>query len=458
VSGRELAPVSEPVQYSSLLKALLHNRHLQTHAAFTAEYEKIARRIDRGLIGSAPGREQLQRWLSGRVKTLPRPHHCRVLERMFPGHTAAELLAPYRPGAELGEHTVTVLPSAEGVVEQRERTQGKAGKVAGALGDLVAGTLWHGPDALEAALDRGTAGTGRLDFLDAEAERLGARVIKVTPANLLEETLLHLRSVKELLADRQPISAQQQLARIAAKLATVIGEILFVDNHFALARRWYVAARRAALEGGDRELADVALCGETYLPTYSGDPRGVLSFVEPRLDASQSPTPTPAVAWLWAFRAKAHAALADQRGFERSIVEARNVLDKCGPEQIRTGIFSFLPEKLEFYEAHGRVDLGDTGGAIRAAESALRRYDPTDTQEPALVKLEKASALMQIRELEEACQVALAAITEPVTYHGAPVVIRARQFDALLGPTSHANREWREQLAELRLPDPFTLT
>ncbi|HEY6738924.1 MAG TPA: hypothetical protein VI076_08745, partial [Actinopolymorphaceae bacterium] len=71
-------PSARPEPRPSLLKVLLRNRHLQTHAAFAAEYERTARRIDRSLIGTAPGREQLQRWLSGRLKTQPRPHHCRV--------------------------------------------------------------------------------------------------------------------------------------------------------------------------------------------------------------------------------------------------------------------------------------------------------------------------------------------------------------------------------------------
>lgn len=450
MSGQPLSSSGDRKPEPSLLKVLLQNRHLQTHAAFTAEYEKAARRIDRALIGSAPGREQLQRWLSGRVKTMPRPHHCRVLERMFPGHTAAELLAPYSPQSRKdGQGAPLRLAepgsSGNGDHDGRQSTSN----------ELLASAVWQGPDQLEAVLDKGSAGSGRLDYLESEAERLGARVVKVTPSLLLEETLLHLRSVRELLSERQPTPAQQRLARIGARLAIVVGEIMFNDNHFALARRWYVAARRAAGEAGDRELSDIALAGLTYLTTYSGDPRGVLALVGPRLESC--PAPSPAVAWLWAFRAKAYAALAERAQFERSIESARAVLDACRPERIRPGVFSFLPQKLDFYAAHGLVDLGDTEGALAATASALSRYDPTDTQEPALVRLEQASALAQNHEIAEACRIALDALTEPVTYHSAAVVIRARQFDALLGPTTRDNREWREYLADLRLPDPFVI-
>jgi hypothetical protein len=69
---------------ATLIKLLLAERHLQSHAAFCREYVTVAQRIDNALSSTAPGREQYQRWLSGRVKTKPHPDHCRVLERMFP--------------------------------------------------------------------------------------------------------------------------------------------------------------------------------------------------------------------------------------------------------------------------------------------------------------------------------------------------------------------------------------
>lgn len=78
----------------SRLKIVLRERHLQTHSAFCREYEKIATMIDPALVGSAPKRAQFHRWLSGELKGLPYPHHCRVLEEMLPGHTAIELFAP----------------------------------------------------------------------------------------------------------------------------------------------------------------------------------------------------------------------------------------------------------------------------------------------------------------------------------------------------------------------------
>jgi hypothetical protein len=73
------------------LKVLLQQRHWQTYRTFCAEYDKAAKQIDSSLVGLWPSRAQLHRWLSGNLKGLPYPDHCRVLEAMFPGHSAAQL-------------------------------------------------------------------------------------------------------------------------------------------------------------------------------------------------------------------------------------------------------------------------------------------------------------------------------------------------------------------------------
>jgi hypothetical protein len=65
---------------------------------FRASYENAARKVDRNLVGTAPSRAQLHRWISGGLKRLPYTDHCRVLETMFPGWTADQLFGPWPDG------------------------------------------------------------------------------------------------------------------------------------------------------------------------------------------------------------------------------------------------------------------------------------------------------------------------------------------------------------------------
>lgn len=85
---------------TTLLKVLLRQRHLQGHGTFRREYDKIAAKIDRELIGSAPSKAQFYRWLSGELSGLPYAHHCRVLEGMFPDWTATQLFEAYNDGID----------------------------------------------------------------------------------------------------------------------------------------------------------------------------------------------------------------------------------------------------------------------------------------------------------------------------------------------------------------------
>ena len=75
------------------LKALLHERHW-TYSTFCREYDRAAGSTAPELLGTAPSRAQLHRWISGQLKGLPFPDHCHVLEKMFPGWTVRQLFEP----------------------------------------------------------------------------------------------------------------------------------------------------------------------------------------------------------------------------------------------------------------------------------------------------------------------------------------------------------------------------
>ncbi|RCG29341.1 hypothetical protein DQ384_19945 [Sphaerisporangium album] len=434
--------------HQTLLKALLLKRHQESHRAFCAEYEKVARSIDRSLIGSSPSREAFGRWLKGHLKTKPQADHCRVLERMFPGHAVAELLAPYDPGTNNSGVPQTPPNPREAATNRREVFQ--LGATTMALG--LAESLWRGPDLFEQVLDSNNVGQARLLHLENEADRLGQ---KVPPANLLPDALLHLASVRELLTHRQPVEAQRRLIRVGAKLSIVIGEIMFCANHFPLARRWYAAAARAADEAGDRHLADLTLASSALMPTYSSEPRAVLAMLEPRLE--QAVGATPALAWMWGLAALAHASLGDTMAFERAINRSRYTLDRCSVDTPRPGILSFQPERHVFYEARGRADLGDLEGTAEAVTRALSSCDSGDSNDPALVRFAYACALAQAGEIEEACRFATTAIRETSPGRSITVVVRAHEFDALLAPSGSATADWREALSDFRAPDPTTL-
>lgn len=292
-------------------------------------------------------------------------------------------------------------------------------------------------------LDRGTGSTQRVAGLEQAAAELGVHIAKVGPLPVLEPTLTHLRGVHSLLVERQPTSLQARLVRTSSKLSTLVGEIMLQMGKFAHAQEWYKAAEHAANDAGDRYLADIALAGQAYLPTYRDDPREVVTLLTPRLDAH--PTPSPAASVLWGLAARAHATLGAATEFNHAIENARECLERSPHELVEPGIFSCEPQKLAFYEADGAVLLNEPQRGIKAANQALSLYDVTQIQDRVLVRLEKASALVQSGESPEACRVAIEAVSAPGTYHSALVRARAQRFDHRLGNVRVREAdEWRD--------------
>ena len=319
-------------------------------------------------------------------------------------------------------------------------------------------SLLDEPDRMNAALDTGAVSEERLTALEETADRFGDLVVTAPPAPLFDDTLTAFRTVRRLIELRQRTTDRVRLVRTGSKLALVMGEILFTEGQLHPARQWYDMARSAALDIGDQFLADLALGGSCYIPTYFGDPRDVFGLVSPRIDGKH-PADTPAVAWLWAFKAKTHASLGENTAFGHAINRSREILDASPADLNGPGIFGFDQGKLALYEATGCVRLQDSKGAISAADRALNLGDPRRTTNPALATLDKASAYIQSGEIVEACRVASGALLNDGTYPGVSVIRRAREFDELLGPNTTAPaRDWRDALHAVTTRRPALAT
>jgi hypothetical protein len=220
---------------------------------------------------------------------------------------------------------------------------------------------------------------------------------------------------------------------------------MFGTGQIKRARAWYQAAEKAAADAGDRYLLDIALGGQALLLTYADDSRGALRLVGPRLGGD--PSPSPAIARLWGFKARAHAALGEASEFQRSIESARQALDGSRQELICPGIFSCTATTLDFHEATSAVRLTRPAVAIRAADRVL--LSGQRTTDRTLARLERASALAQSGEVDEACREATATLLDPGTLDKMSVRAYARKFDEVVrGINSAATCEWHQVHAD----------
>ena len=401
-------------------------------------------------------------WLSGKITWPNEPTRSAVI-RLLRVHNARDLgfIQPIR--RYLGHesyHTAVVPdrydPTGEAATNRRDALRAGGMAAAGAVAGGVGGTLhqvFSEPDHMAAALDAGSVSTDRLATLEQTADRLAGGTNTLGKFSLLDETVSTFGTVRRLVRERQRTADQIRLIRTGSKLALVAGELLFDANQFQPAERWYRTARQAALDIGDRYLADVALASQSYVPAYSGDPVAVLDLVRPPLESVRAPS--SAVAFLWGVAARAHATLGDSTASRRSLDRSRALLDVAPTDPHLPSVFAFHPKRLAFYETTCCARLRDTHGALAAGDRALRLYAASDSEhsptESAIVRLDQASALARDGEIIEACRRATAVLTDEHTLPAASVLIRAEEFDALLGDNhSAAVGDWREVLHSAR--------
>jgi len=80
----------------TLLRALVRERHWQRFETFETQFMRAAAELaaaerEPALARITVSRRQFERWYSGKVKTVPHPDACRVLEHMF-GYKVDRLL------------------------------------------------------------------------------------------------------------------------------------------------------------------------------------------------------------------------------------------------------------------------------------------------------------------------------------------------------------------------------
>jgi Domain of unknown function (DUF5919) len=255
-------------EHPTLLAVLLEDRGMNRYGSFAAAYQKAARSVDPALGGSVPSRAQFYRWTKGGLRGLPYTDHCRVLEHLLTGYTAAQLLepcpdhavpAPARANGQTRQITApaasapAVLSSMAGVeavfasrsefaarVQPQSLIDGApAVRVSGLSLNLICQQL---PDQYLNRLITGGAEMTCL-FLDPAGESITAREREEEhhPGFLSSLTQLNI-DVLARLRDKLPDPARERL-RIGVYDETIRFNILIADNQACVVQPYLPRAR-----------------------------------------------------------------------------------------------------------------------------------------------------------------------------------------------------------------------
>jgi tetratricopeptide (TPR) repeat protein len=231
-----------------------------------------------------------------------------------------------------------------------------------------------------------------------------------------------------------------ETAGLAAWLAVDRGD-------HATARRRYGEAIAHAQRAHHPLLAAYMTASFGHYAVEVGHPRHGLTLLN-RAAAQLGPTaPNAAHAWLSSLHAVAHAALRDRAATIASLQTAEKLASRPPSEPQWPWVFAFDAPKAARYQATALGQLGD----LRSARSAYETAAPAlaAPKPRALAQIEHAQVLANAGLVDDACRLAMQALTVAHTYGSERIITRVREFRASLRSRTTAARELDDALAAL---------
>jgi DNA-binding transcriptional regulator YiaG/tetratricopeptide (TPR) repeat protein len=315
--------------------------------------------------------------------------------------------------------------------------------------------LDHGEvgDRLAWALERPSridlATTADMEAITA-AHRRSYRQLSVQ--TLLPQAVGQFEAVTELLQRSQPIALRQRLVATAGQTAMLAGVLEFMDRYdFHLGQRHLDLAMTAAREAEARELGSFILGCMSFHARYSGKRTEAVTLIEQARDAARVVGGPLTQGWLAAVAAEVHAVAGESDASLHALEQAAHALEQAGEDDEASwiGVGTFNQAKLAAYHGVCYLQLGRPGDALPALTQALDSLDPALRKHRCTALADLATALVQLREIEEGCERACQSLAIATELGHAVSVDRIRRLRRRLQPWHRhpAVRRLDEQLA-----------
>ncbi|NYT96186.1 hypothetical protein [Salinispora sp. H7-4] len=449
---------------STLLKALLRERHWQKYSTFCKEWDRVAERVDPDLVGGYPSRSQLARWLACDLKGLPHPDSCRILEGLFPGLTTTQLFTVGADAPATLAHPAGALPIAEialglsttsghGVVPSEEVHVDKACLSGdGALSEEIAMSAEESARFVRRA--RGAVDQDVLDQLGADVSQM-AHDYLMRPPFAMFRPLSRLRAeVFELLDDRQRPAVLPSLYQVAGQLCALLahtcadlGQAYAADTH---TRTAWLCADLAE----DDALRVYVRWVQSNVAYWNGDYGRAAELAH---SGQRYATAGTSLLRLASQEARAHAAAADHREADRALATAQAARSHVGPDGDGPGgVFHFNLGKAAYYASEVRLALGGKTNFERAASEATHALElfaaqPDLEQCPeffAAAQVDLVAAHLALNDLDGAQEHLQPIFSLPTESRTLPVIKRMKATDRTLTSQTFAKSALAAELRE----------
>jgi hypothetical protein len=230
------------------------------------------------VVRTYPSRAQLHRWLTGSLRSLPYPGHCRVLEEMLPGWTAEQLFGPSAPellyaGRRSGGQAPARTAGAAGppvfaapsvglrpFVEQAFAREHVSIDFAGFSGETLHGVIQEPLDKIRIGRIRPASLTVRL-LLPDTTRPMSLPCRADDPDVRARATRLTARHAHAILDSVQELAAigaiPQATAQIRAQPCPPLFKLYVLNAEDVFFGFYPIVRQRLPLPGGDRDIYDL---------------------------------------------------------------------------------------------------------------------------------------------------------------------------------------------------------
>ncbi|MBL1095400.1 transcriptional regulator [Streptomyces coffeae] len=222
--------------------------------------------------------------------------------------------------------------------------------------------------------------------------------------------------VSGLLAGSYRETVGRELFGAVSRLTELAGYMAVDTGQSGLAQRYYIQALRLAQAAGDRGYGGYVLAASmSHLAAQLGNPREIAQLAKAAQEGSRGQVPPRAEAMFLAAEARGHALLGDARSSQAAGGRALDAMERADgsggasgddPVWIQHFDRAYLSDEL----AHCHRDLGQAESARRRAEEALEGHPEGRVRRRAIGLLLLATAHVQEREVEQACQIGTQAV------------------------------------------------
>ncbi|WP_322778506.1 hypothetical protein [Frankia sp. Cas4] len=242
-----------------------------------------------------------------------------------------------------------------------------------------------------------------VDAWESVAEDHSRSYATSPPTTLLRDLLLDVSEIRDVLQHFRSSKLTQDLMRVLGQLAAIAGVVANDLGETHSARGWMRTARLAADEAGDKNLVAWTYAREAFFFLhYSRPPEMAVRLAEAAVAAAGS-APYAAAVMAPTVEARARARFGDVAGAIDALRRADDVFDRVGdPES--GGLFGWTLQQLHFSAGKSLTILGQTRLALVAQDHAEAMFPAGEVLDPALVRLDRAQALIRGGEITEGCR------------------------------------------------------